>query len=680
MPLPFLADLVVILLASSAVLYLSSVLRLPAIVGLLLAGALLGPHGLELVHGAEEVHQLAEIGVILLLFTIGLEFSLAELLRMRRVLLVGGTVQVTAVTAVVWAALSAAGVPSGRAFFLGLIASLSSTAMVLRILQQRAEMGTPHGRVSLGILIYQDLMIVPMMLLIPILSGTGGTSAGEVLVFAGKAVAIVAATLVLARRVVPAILERVVRTRSRDLFLLAVVTLCLAAAWAANSAGLSLALGAFLAGLLISESEYSHQALADILPFRDLFASFFFLSIGMLLDVPALAAEPLGLGAAVLGVVAVKFLAAALAVLALGGSLATAVAAGLLLGQVGEFSFVLAEAGSSSGLLSERMYQWFVAASVVTMGLTPLLASLVEPAVRGLGRLRLPHAWQDGSPELEPPTEEPDEGWSEHVIVVGYGVIGSNVVRAARLAEIPCVAVDLDPVLVAQEREKGVPLFYGDGTNPKLLELLGVSRAHAVVVALPDAAAARAATAAVRAHNHACTVVVRTRYIREVEALMDLGATYVIPEELEASVEIVARLLRSYLVPEERLEAFLAEIRAAGYERLREPFDAAVPVGHVPPALRDLEVSTVRITEGSPLAGRSLAQAEVRRKLGVSVAAIRRGARTIPNPDGDARIEPGDLVVLLGAPDRVAAAAEILSRPGATVEGPATPPERTPRS
>jgi CPA2 family monovalent cation:H+ antiporter-2 len=588
------------------------------------------------------------------LFAIGLEFSLADLMRIRRTVLVGGTLQLVGVMGVAWLLLSALGLQGREALFLSMIASLSSTAMVLRLLQQRAEVDASHGRVSMGILVYQDLMIVPMMLLIPVLAGEGGGLAPALVGFALKAAAILTLVLVLARFVVPQLLARVVATRSRDMFLLAVVTICLLVAWAGAEAGLSLALGAFLAGLIVSESEYSHQALSDIIPFRDLFASFFFISIGMLLDVRLVVGSPAFLLVLVASILTVKAMAAGIATLLLGHSVKTAVMVGLALSQVGEFSFILAGSGLEEGLLGLSSYQWFLAAAVVSMGVTPFLVAWAP----GLGALAARFPWPSsmkwGRLTEVPPEEESEP--TDHVVVVGFGLNGRSVARAAGVAGLPLVAVEMNPVVVQEHRAKGINIHYGDASRPAVLEHAGVHRARVAVVAISDAAATRRITALIRNLGPACFVIVRTRYLHEVEHLKAAGANLVIPEELETSIEIVARVLSTYLIPQGEIDGFLAEIRAGGYEMLRAPTPTGA-LGDLQLTLSELEVSTLRVEAGCSLAGQTLADTDLRKLFGVTVMAIRRGEELIPHPDAQTVVEAGDGLVVLGLNEEISAAA-----------------------
>ena len=660
MHIPLLTDVVILLGVSLVVLYVAHGLRIPPIVGFLLTGILLGPHGWAVVQSVHEVEQLAEIGVILVLFAIGLEFSLGELARMWRTVLLGGAIQLFGVIGGVFMVLTAAGVEPRRAVFLGMLAALSSTAVVLRLLQQRGEVDAPHGRFSLGVLVFQDLMIVPMILLIPMLVGEGGGSGPTLTAFAVKAVLILLLVFVLARFVVPGFLERVVGTRSRDKFLLAVVTICLAVAWAGAEAGLSLALGAFLAGLIVSESEYSHQALSDIIPFRDLFAAFFFISIGMLLDVGRVAAAPMPLVSLVAGVLVLKGVVAGAAALVLGWPLRTAIVAGLALSQVGEFSFVLARSGSGVGLLDEATYQAFLAVAVVTIGVTPLLLAVAPRVARVLEGLPMPARFKRGL--IEPTDGRDQEDLGDHVVVVGFGVNGANVARAARVAGIPVVALEMNPVIVREERARGVDIHYGDATQAAVLERAAIRRARVAVVAISDAAATRRVVSLVRFLNPACHVIARTRHLREMDPLLAAGAHRVIPEELETSVEIVARVLASYLVPRRDIEAFVAEIRADGYEMLRTPLGTSPTLADLQLTLSDLEISTLTVDDGSALAGQALAETDLRRLYGVTVVAIRRGDGMIANPGGDTVIAAGDGLIVLGLSDEVNAASDLFRK------------------
>ena len=376
MEIPLLTDIVIIFGLAVAVLLLFHFLRLPAVVGLLLTGILAGPHGFGLIGAVHEVEVLAEIGVILLLFTIGIEFSFKKLIEIKKQVIVGGVLQVGLTILAVFVIARKIGLSSPEAIFYAFLISLSSTAIVLRLIQERAEVDTPHGRTGLGILLFQDIIIVPMILITPMLAGSQpGEIDSSIILFAAKGLAIVILILVAAKWLMPWLLHQVARTRSKELFLLSVVAICLTIAWLTSNAGLSLALGAFIAGLIISESEYSHQALGNILPFRNVFTSFFFVSIGMLLDTGFLVHNPIIILIASGGVLILKAVIASSAAILLGLPLRSGILTGLSICQVGEFSFILSRTGVEHGLLVDH-YQLFLAVAVLTMAATPFIISL----------------------------------------------------------------------------------------------------------------------------------------------------------------------------------------------------------------------------------------------------------------------------------------------------------------
>lgn len=650
--IPLLADIVVILALSVGVLILFHRARIPAVVGFFLTGILAGPHGFGLVQAVHQVEILAEVGVVLLLFVIGLEFSVETLLRMGRTLLLGGSTQVLLTGAAGFAAGLLLGVGTGEALFLGFLLALSSTVVVLRLIQERGELDAPHGRTALGVLIFQDLAVVPMMLLLPLLAGRAA-GVGEALLLMVRAAAILVAVFVAARFLVPFLLTQVVRTRSRELFLLAVVTVGLGVAWLISAAGLSLALGAFLAGLVVSESEYAHQAMSEVIPFRDVFASFFFVSLGMFLSPDFLVDHWLLLPAVVLGVLVLKTATAGVAALFVGYPLRTAVLAGLALSQVGEFSFILAVAGLEIGLLDADGHAWFLGVAVLSMAATPFLLRAAPRLVRVAEGLPLLRRWATRSVVAPSGSVEP---LSDHVIVVGFGLNGRNVARACRAAGVPYVCVEMNPETVRRERAAGVPILYGDATQPTMLEQAGIGSARVMVVAISDAAATRRITAQARSLSPPAHIIARTRYLQETEALLDAGADEVIPEEFETSVEIVSRILAHYLIPRREIESFVTELRSGAYAMFRRLGIAGPSATELEVALPEVEVASLRVDPGSPLTGLTLQESDLRQLYGVTVVAIRRRDTVLPNPGGETRVEPEDILVLLGLPEELRAA------------------------
>ena len=566
MDIPLLNDIVIIFGLAIVVLMVCHRLGIPAVLGFLLTGVFVGPYGFELIKAVHEVEILAEIGIVLLLFTIGIEFSLEKLLQIKTAVLLGGSLQVLLTFLTTTYIVRHIGLDFGVAVFVGFLVALSSTAIVLKLIQDRAEVDTPHGRVTLGILIFQDIIIVPMMLVTPFLAGETANWGESVLLLLGKGIGIILLVVLSAKWIVPRILFHIAKTRDQEVFLLSVVLICLGIAWLTAMAGLSLALGAFLAGLIISESEYSHQALGNILPFRNVFTSFFFVSIGMLLDVNFLFRQPGLILLIAMAVFAVKSAIAAFAVILLGRPLRTAILVGLALGQVGEFSFILSRTGVEHGLLTGNIYQTFLAFSILTMAATPFAIMLAPRVADLILRLPMPNKLKTGFHPVPAPSVEAKK---DHLVIIGFGVNGRNVARAAQRSGILYVVIEANPDTVRNELAKGKPISYGDATQEAVLQHANIKDARVVVVAINDPASTRRIVEIIRRLSPKVHLIVRSRYIQEMKPLHELGANEVIPEEFETSIEIFTRVLAKYLIPRDQIEALVAEIRADGYEMLR---------------------------------------------------------------------------------------------------------------
>ncbi|HMM38882.1 MAG TPA: cation:proton antiporter [Desulfovibrio sp.] len=670
MELPFFREFVIIFGLSIAVIYSCYKIKLPPIVGFLITGVLAGPYGFGLVKAVHEVETIAEIGVVLLLFTIGLELSLGELARLKKPVFLGGAAQVL-LTIIVFDGLAVSlGYEPGQATFFGFLVALSSTAIVLRILQQRAEMNSPHGRVSLSILIFQDLIIVPMMLLMPYLSGKSPALGSSLLYLTLQGGGLILLVFFLARKIVPRILRLIVGTRSRELFLLTTLALCLSIAWLTSCMGLSLSLGAFMAGLIMSESEYSLSALEGILPFRDVFTSIFFISVGMLLNVQFLLDNPLLVAGVTFSVLLLKALLAGLAAFILGYPLRPAILVGLALCQVGEFSFVLAKTGLGFGLLSPDTYQLFLSASILTMALTPLLIAISPQAADRILRLPLPSLMRKRSFERE--MEQVCHAGCDlrdHIVIIGFGVGGRHLARAAKTAGIPYTILEMNPDTVRTASAAGEPIAYGDATQPAVLEHAGIQHARVVVVVVSDPAAIRRITDTVHRVKPSIHIIVRTRFVSEVEPLRALGANDVIPEEFETSVEIFTRALTRYMVPRAEIERFTEEIRSESYDMLRQVNIASEPLAALSRYFTGYDVSGLTVEEGCMLDGLTLEATGLRKTHGLTVVAVRRGGDMLANPDGTLRLEAGDVAYVFGSSADIAAKAGLfLARKRAWVE------------
>lgn len=654
--LPFLGEIVGLLTVSVLIAYLCYRIHIVPIAGFLLAGVLIGPSALGLVDDLTLINNLAEIGVILLLFSIGVEFSLQKLGRIKRIVLWGGTLQVVLTLGAVALLLIAWGVGVRDSLFTGGLVAISSTAIVLGLLADRGETDSPAGQNALGILIYQDFAVIVMVLLVPLLGGEGGSTLGLLWNF-GRALALVAVVLVLARRVVPRILDLVARTRRQELFVLAVVALCFGIAWVTSLADVSLALGAFLAGLVVSESPYSAQAFSEVLPLRTVFNAAFFVSIGMLLDIGfVLEHLPVVLGVAAAALV-IKVFVTTGTVLALRFPIRIAAAAGLTLAQIGEFSFVLNTEGADAGLsfagLGEMGEQAFIAATVLLMLLTPLLTA-VAPRL-GAAMERLVAAIR---PPSEADVEVATDGASargaeqvdaeDHVIVVGYGPSGQRLAQVLMQTQISFVVVELNPELVSAAKEAGHTVVYGDASRTHILEVAGVHRAKLCVVAINDRAATERIIRQAEYLNPTLETVARARFLVDVKPLQEAGANIVIPDELETAVRLFATVLRSYRVPDEEIRHHVQAVRAHDYELFRDEIDEAHRMVLEGLNEEGLHTRAVVVRRYAPAAGRTLADLALRREHGLTVLAVRRGVQTIASPAGDFRLEPGDRLVLIG--------------------------------
>jgi CPA2 family monovalent cation:H+ antiporter-2 len=651
---PYLGEVVVLLAASLAVAYVCHRLGLPPLAGFLVAGAVAGPGGLGLVREAGPVEALAEVGVVLLLFTIGVEFKLERLARLGRLVLVGGGLQVVGTVAVVAGACLALGVGLGPAVFTGCLVALSSTTVVMALLASRGETNTPAGQASLGVLVFQDLAVVAMVLLVPMLGGAGG-SGWDVARAVGEAVLIVAGVLVAARLVVPRLLGPVARTQRHELFLLLVVVLALGTAYLTGLLGVGLAMGAFLAGLVVSESPYSEHALSEVLPLRTVFNALFFVSIGLLFDARFVAAH-LGLVLGVAGaVVLVKAAVAGLAVRAVGYPAGVAAAVGLGLAQVGEFSFVLERAGAEVGLtpggLGADGGAVFVAAAVLLMLATPALL----PAGQRLGRRFGARA---GAAVEAAPVEAAHE-FGDHVVIAGYGEAGRMLARLLRGTGVGVLAVDLDPQAAARARADGTPVLLGDATRWPLLEAAGIERAKLLAVMLDDPAAAERAVRLGHYLNPSLHVVARAGRVREAEALREAGADRVVADEAEGALRAFGLVLDAFDSDTADVRARVLALRADGYGALAHPDDGH-PLPHVAADPERVHTRTVTLREGSAAVGRTLADLDLRARCGLTVLAVRRGGTSVVAPGGGFRLGVGDALDLVGPAEAFVCAAPLL--------------------
>jgi monovalent cation:H+ antiporter-2, CPA2 family len=643
---PLMDELAVVAALAVAVTVLLARLKLPTVAGLLAAGALLGPYGLRLVKSVHAIEVLAEVGVVLLLFSIGLEFSLARLRDIMRQVALGGALQVGLTTGVTTAIAVALGEPVGRGLFYGFAFALSSTAIVLRALAERRELDAPHGKFIVGTLIFQDLLVVPMVLIVPLLgpSAAVGNAALSIGLALGKAALVVTGTILLARFVVPKILGWVDASRSREVFLLAILALCIGTAWLTSMVGLSLALGAFLGGMVVADTEYSHRAMGDILPLRDAFVSVFFVSLGMLFDVRVVLAQPLLIGGLLLGFLVAKGLLATLAAMAMRFPSRVAWLAGVGLAQFGEFGFVLARLAQSSGVVDEQGVKPLLTAGIASMFLTPLFVR-AAPHITAGERLLAPLERLIGVRSID----EADEArkLEGHVIVIGFGVAGLLAAQSMMTAGAPFVVLELNADNVRKGKELGLPVYYGDATSEEALGHAHLTEARLVVLLMNDQQAAERIVAMVQRVAPNVPVLMRTHFLAQREGLLKLGARDVVAEEVEGAVEVIARLLRAIEVPRNVIERTIGAIRSETQTSERKQTLPRSQLGDMR-GLSELKIESALVQPKSQAVGASPASLNLRSTTGVLVVGVRRGEKLLQNPEPSAPFEEGDVIYFVG--------------------------------
>ena len=652
-------DLTLLLLVSLPISIIFHRIKLPSIVGFIIAGIIIGPHGLLLIDDLESVKHLAEIGVILLLFVIGLEFSLGRVLKNLLRIMGAGGLQVGLTGLAVYFIGSGFGLPQNESIVLGLLVALSSTAVVLKMITDRAEIDTPHGQTCIGILLFQDVCVVPVMLIIPLLSGATQHSA---VYFTGtlfKSVAAVVIIFLLSRMLVPRLLEAIARLGSREHLTLLVILIVLGTGWASYAVGLTVALGAFIAGLILSESEYNHQISIEILPLKDYFVSIFFISVGMLLEIDLfLASAPsyLGWAATLIGI---KFLIAFLATAVFRNSLRISFVVGLRLAQVGEFSLILAGLALEQNIFTEAEYQSFLIISIIS-----LLASPVLIQVSSLLSIRLFSQWgPEPAKEEKPP---PSQLLSEHVIIAGYGLIGRTLSRVLRETNIPLIILDIDSDSIKRALTEKMTAIYGDATHRGILARAGIKRAKMMVFAFPDNIVTQQGIKLARQLNPKLYILVRTRYASQVEELKAAGADQVIPEEFETSVEIFSRVLREYRIPTNVIEQQVELARLEGYSMFRGLSLSIESMKKFSTFLTANLTQSFQVQSGFWCNRKTLDDLQLRKQTGARVIAVVRSNEVHPNPDLQFSLTPDDILILFGRHAQLDQSVKILESGGKT--------------
>ena len=643
MELTILKDIVIIFALSTLVNLVFTKTKVPNVVGYLLTGIIAGPHLLSLVKSKHEIELMAEIGVVLLLFTIGLEFSLKHLLKIRRIVLLGGLLQVTLTAGVFYLATYIFGMSWQSSLFIGFLAALSSSALVLKLLQERSELTSNYGRTVLGILIFQDLLLVPLLLFTNLLGNHPVNLTGEILLIAIKAVIIIGLVYVGNRWLLPRILHLIAMTKNQELFMMSVFLICLAIALLTAELGMTLAFGAFLAGLMISESEYSHNVFGNIIPFKDTFTSFFFVSIGMLLDLSFVADNLQLVLLSVLLILVIKFIIASGTGFVLGHTLRGTVLVGVALSQVGEFSFILAEIGFAYSILTDFYYQLFLAVAVITMALTPFLMKVSLPLANTLLKLPLPDFVKKG---IFPLKEIDIPDLKDHLVIIGTddsALILSDIVKDS---DIKHVSIVFNPALAQNKMKNGDMVVYGDAVNLPILLKAHVDTAEYIVVSVGEIIPAMAIIEKVRQLNANAFILVRAKQIQNVEELYKLGADQVLPEKLDIAIDLFNRILLKSEYPKSKVTRILKNIRdmILGVFSERDITNQT----NIFDEFSKISITPVTIKSNALADGKSLIELQLRSKTGVTLVAIKRGTEIIEHPAPEEILKSEDIVYVMG--------------------------------
>ena len=629
-------------------------LHLPQVLAYLCAGLLIGPYGLAWIPDIDGIRQLAEFGLVFLMFTIGLEFSLPQLLAMKRVVLGLGGAQVLLSGVAIGVAVGLLGVPIRAAIVVGAVLSLSSTAISLKLLVEQVEQHSRHGWAAIGVLLFQDLAVVPFLIVIPMLAGGKPESALVTLAWALlKGGAVLLAILLAGPAILRPAFHRVALARSREFFMLTVLLVTLASAWLTRMAGLSLALGAFVAGIMIGETEYRHQVESDILPFRDVLLGLFFITVGMLLNVAVLRSLwPWVLGG-LMAMLALKIGLVTVLGRAFGLESGVALRTGLVLAESGEFGFALLIQAQRVHLLPDRLVEGVLATMVLSMLLAPLI-------IRFNGRIAVrmvPNYRERRRSNLDAIRSEAKSSQG-HVIVCGYGRSGQNLAWMLKQEDLPSIALDLDPVRVRDARDAGEPVIYGDAARADILQAAGLMQARALAISFVGVPVALRILGIARQFRPDMPVIVRTMDDRDLDQLKAAGAVEVVPESLEGSLMMGSHLLLLLGVPVSRVLRQVQTVRRDLYRMLHGFFHGAASEDQAEESYRE-RLHSVMLPSGANAVARRLADLDLG-KYGVVVTAVRRSGISGSSPSGDIRLADGDVLVLYGTPEALNIAEKIL--------------------
>ena len=657
MELTILKDVVIIFSLSTFVNLVFTKIKVPSIIGYLITGIIAGPHALTLIQSPKEIELMAEIGIILLLFSIGLEFSLNHLLKIRKIVFWGGLLQLSTTTIITMVIVHMYEVSWGVALFVGLITALSSTAVVFKLLQERSELTSNYGRTVLGILIFQDIMLVPLLLFVPLIGGEPLDFPFQVLVLILKATLIIGLVYVGNKWLMPRFLQLIALTKNHELFFMSILLVCLSVALLTAELGMSLALGAFLAGLMISDSEYSHNVFGDIIPFKDTFTSFFFVSIGMLLNLDFVIDNYLLVVSTVILVILLKMTIGMFCAFVLGHTLKGTILVGLAISQVGEFSFILAELGLDHQIISSFYFQLFLATAIISIAISPFLINIANPVADAILKLPVPRFLVEG---LFPLKQISVPDFKNHLVLIGKDSRALNLSVMAKYMRLPYISIVFDPAIAQERQKKRETVIYGDAVNEPILRKAHVDNAKIVIISIGEMIPAMTVTEKVRRLNKHAIILVRTKHILDIEELYKLGADQVIPEEFETTINLFERVLKKYLLPPKEINIAIEKIRKDNYGIFREK--ATDTDFSVIKDIPNIDISALSIHNNSYLIDKSLKELNFRKVYGVTVVAIKRNQKILEHPDPDEIFKKGDIAYVLGKPEQVANALDLFSK------------------
>lgn len=658
----FLQSLVIVFATSTLIAWLFHKLRFSSIIGFLVAGIIIGPSALSLIGSTREIELFAEIGIILLLFTLGLEFSLKELLKLKKIVFGAGIFQIMFTVLIVLISFVGFFHFSWQSALLwGMLISLSSTAVVLKFLSDKKQTNSPAGRTIIAISLAQDLIAVIYIIILPMIAFRLELELKDIPEYILRIIIIFAFFFIGSRWLVPIVFQNIIKTRSRELFIFSIMLFCLGTGLFTNMLGLSLSLGAFLAGVMISESDYAHQALNDVIPFKESFMGLFFVSVGMLLNVQTLMEYAPFVLLIVCSIIVFKALITFIAVYIFDGSVKNAYLSGIALAQVGEFSFIIASLGMSLNLMHPVYYQVFLSASILTLIATPLLMELALRTSNNIVSLFYPKLIRQHNPELYGTQDFLSRGITrQHAIILGFGFHGKNIAQVLKKAQIPYVVIDNDLGIVRKYRSRGEPIYFGDATSADILLHLGLKKAHVIICTINDPIVQRTVIGNTRQHNKCAYIIIRTREVNEVETLKQLGANDVIPEEFETTMEILHRILIYYQTPPATIEKLFEDIRNKHYSLLTESTIDKMSILGQYQCIPDITVFSIYVEKDFSCIGKTIDQLDLRARTNTVLLAIRRDNMLLTGEQIYTPIQENDILIFSGSYHNFLKAQELL--------------------